>query len=149
MTRAGKAVFPRMKTVMAQLKMTRMDRSGHNKEERTEKGSAGPSNDTAQSVLPAVIAHVRPFVFAVLIIVAPCAKQHKATVLCTEVSCYRVRATVFVHACVRFCRIHAPLPPCGNPSPTLPLSIQIMPSEEKCATRQPLVASEGSSHAVV
>lgn len=48
-----------------------------------------------------------------------------------------------------------PLSPCGNPSPTLPLPIQIMPSVGKCATRQlprsewALMASKGTSHAVV
>lgn len=68
-------------------------------------------------------------------------------------ACLHVSLCLCIRACVAVGLM--PLSPCGNPSPTLPLSIQIMPSVGKCATRHPprsewaLMASKGTSHAVV
>lgn len=56
-----------------------------------------------------------------------------------KVSYYHMHVCAFAHVLVHTCVAVGlmPLSPCGNPSPTLPLSIQIMPSVGKCATRQP------------
>lgn len=59
--------------------------------------------------------------------------------------CVCLHVSVFVHACVSVGLML--LSPCGNPSPTLPLPIQTMPSVgEMCHPSAPLAPCELSWH---